>query len=240
MAAPRHADGPRCGFTLIELLVVVAIIALLISILLPSLARARGQARQTVCLANLRQVGLALDMYASGARDTYPTWSRWHVWGYYRTPLDGTAGDDPGPAWTELLRDDGSLPGIEIYRCPSFPTQIQVAYFEAAQAAWVRHHTYYTRRDWVRFPAEFVLGGDCTNRFFYAPPFGTNTQLNINDADMDDASQEGIDWTHPMHDRKSNLLFGDGHAVPAERYVSGQMTFDTLLRSVAWGQIPPP
>ena len=52
------------GFTLIELLVVVAIIALLISILLPSLSRAREQARSVACMSNMRQFGIANQMYA--------------------------------------------------------------------------------------------------------------------------------------------------------------------------------
>ena len=62
----------RGGFTLIELLVVVAIIALLISILLPSLGRARAQARTTVCSAQMGELTKSLFMYREDYEDTLP------------------------------------------------------------------------------------------------------------------------------------------------------------------------
>ncbi len=60
------------GFTLIELLVVVAIIAVLVSILLPSLARAREMARRTLCSANLRQISMGLIGYAEDSNGWFP------------------------------------------------------------------------------------------------------------------------------------------------------------------------
>ena len=74
--AQRERDGrlgPRArAFTLVELLVVLAIIAILTAILLPALSQARHQARRAACAANLRQVGVAIHMYADDFGDSIP------------------------------------------------------------------------------------------------------------------------------------------------------------------------
>ncbi|MBN1345519.1 MAG: type II secretion system protein [Phycisphaerae bacterium] len=78
-ASPQHTADPedrRGAFTLIELLVVVAIIAILISVLLPSLSKARAQARSTVCASRISQLAKSLSLYTDDNDETPPFMGR--------------------------------------------------------------------------------------------------------------------------------------------------------------------
>jgi prepilin-type N-terminal cleavage/methylation domain-containing protein/prepilin-type processing-associated H-X9-DG protein len=82
---PSFSKDYRQGFTLIELLVVIAIIAVLAALLFPVLASSQQKARKTACLSNLRQVGVAMTLYASDNSGNIPYGPKA---GAFTSPLD--------------------------------------------------------------------------------------------------------------------------------------------------------
>src|SRR6195952_30235 len=107
----------RQGFTLVELLVVIGIIALLISILLPALNRAREQARSVQCLSNMKQIGTAFVMYTNAYKQRYP---RPGVDGLKEDCVQWQPGnpnqDIAGGGIAEFL---GNPLNLSVMRCPS-------------------------------------------------------------------------------------------------------------------------
>jgi prepilin-type N-terminal cleavage/methylation domain-containing protein len=112
----------RSAFTLIELLVVIAIIAILAAILFPVFAQAREKARQTTCLSNLKQLGLAAVMYASDY-DQMNFWFR----GRPNTTVLDQAGKTVTPAmmggknYNEVMKSafQPYIKNVQIFYCPS-------------------------------------------------------------------------------------------------------------------------
>ena len=106
------------GFTLIELLVVIAIISLLVSILLPSLNRAKELARRVVCGGDLRGIGLATVMYAGDNKDAHPVrWTgHWPVGDFCMGPHNcPTSSYCPGLL---ALEEDEYISSPEMFFCP--------------------------------------------------------------------------------------------------------------------------
>jgi prepilin-type N-terminal cleavage/methylation domain-containing protein/prepilin-type processing-associated H-X9-DG protein len=70
----RNSSPTDKGFTLIELLVVIAIIAILAAILFPVFSQARAKARSAVCISNVKQIALGMNMYAQDYDESFPQW----------------------------------------------------------------------------------------------------------------------------------------------------------------------
>lgn len=114
------------AFTLIELLVVIAVIAVLMAILMPSLRRAREQAKQVACRAHLKQIGTAMHMYAADFDDLFPSKEALGGFGFraapgYKNPND-IRGLPEKYGLAALLDQTHNMDGnSKLWVCPSQP-----------------------------------------------------------------------------------------------------------------------
>ena len=102
-------------FTLIELLVVVAIIGILASLLLPSLGKARKNAKKASCINNMKQLGIINYLYSDDNNDYFPA----RDYDNHISYDDFLAGYDTRESLTTAEMQATSAPGAEMYECPS-------------------------------------------------------------------------------------------------------------------------
>ena len=218
----------RSAFTLIELLVVIGLIGLLIAILLPTLGKAREQAKTTACASQLRQLGLGFMIYAQNNAGWLPSWSGWHQLEDDGTTIPRSPGDETKVAWTTQLERSFVRPNNSVYNCPSFPSDRKINYFINGIYSRVTNRRAF-RFSEIKLGSRFVLSGDCTQAGLYPVPFGNVVGLG-DDADKDDASASSVVWKNQagginIHRLGNNILFADGHVNIYDHYVEQDITF---------------
>ena len=145
----------RKGFTLIELLVVIAIIAILAAILFPVFARAREKARQTSCLSNVKQIGLAGRMYSQDYDEQIvPAY-------LYNMPSSCDL-------WNERL--DPYIKNLQVFRCPSEGSQ--ALGYGVNRQLYLAHSCYGVTLSQIKYPSETIFCGDSNGYRFDAAWWG--------------------------------------------------------------------
>jgi prepilin-type N-terminal cleavage/methylation domain-containing protein len=223
----KTSVAKREGFTLIELLVVIAIIAILASMLLPTLARTKESARRAHCISNLRQVFLACKSFALEKRGDYP----WHT-----DTLDGgTYGPDAQESWKNFASLSTDLVTPRIITCPSDLKTKRTVVNWSSNPDGFSHPlnrsnavSYFTGLDAFDVLPITLVAGD--RNIIGAPEGNCGSAADapgVKSIDLSEKAGNVIGWTNRIHGLRGNILVADGSVQtcnqPAFRNLAAQI-----------------
>jgi prepilin-type N-terminal cleavage/methylation domain-containing protein/prepilin-type processing-associated H-X9-DG protein len=226
------------AFTLIELLVVIAIIAILASLLLPAITRAKAQSLRIKCISNQHQIAIAYQLYTEDSDSSYPAHANWGTVGGRATNGTVLTHNAPGETIRPLNRYVGN---IEVFRCPADRGD---PFWPAAKTCWDGWGNSYLPMwsvDW--YGVKHVTGDSKMNSRAAEAPMKMaevaqkpTTKIVQGDwiwhGSRDLTTPKGI-WHNYKGKRICNMLFGDSH-VESYRFPADMHLIDRQPVNINW------